>query len=455
MAIWDRLFGFLFRSQAPALSAPQGKPSPTVRVQPSAASVEAPSPAFTPAKAAERFDLAHLRQRDGARLTPADIDAAARGLGVAPAVFRALIAVESAGNGFSADGRALIVFEPVIFSKLTSGRYDSSHPHVSQAVAQRGGVKGTQAERWSQLTEAYALDADAALKATAWGLFQVWGQYYIDAGYSTLEAFALDVSTSEALQLQAFVKVLQNRRLVDELQKRDWDSFAQLYESAAGARAFANALRKAYARLAPKADAFLEGLRAQDPTRLAPQHFAAAARRLGCEPAAVQAVVEVESGDSGFAPDGRPVILFEPHIFSRLTQRRFDATHPAVSYGAWGAKPYPQSQADRWAQLAEAYALDPEAAVAAASWGLFQILGLNHLRCGYDSAKQMVADIARSEERQLAAFEAFVRNSELVDELQRGDWEGFARIYNGPGQVERYGRILREAYEALKAKPLA
>jgi hypothetical protein len=82
---------------------------------------------------------------------------------------------------------------------------------------------------------------------------------------------------------------------------------------------------------------------------------------------------------------------------------------------------------------------------------LFQILGTNHARCGFASATAFVADMAKSHVRQLAAFEAFVRSSGIADELQRKDWEGFARVYNGPGQVERYGRLLREAYDRIKA----
>jgi hypothetical protein len=39
-----------------------------------------------------------------------------------------------------------------------------------------------------------------------------------------------------------------------------------------------------------------------------------------------------------------------------------------------------------------------------------------------------------------------------VDELQALDWEGFARIYNGSGQVEKYGRLLREAYETFRVQ---
>jgi hypothetical protein len=59
--------------------------------------------------------------------------------------------------------------------------------------------------------------------------------------------------------------------------------------------------------------------------------------------------------------------------------------------------------------------------------------------------------MAQSEARMLAAFEQFVRTNNILDELQRKDWEGFARVYNGPGQVDVYGKLLRDAYNAALA----
>ena len=39
----------------------------------------------------------------------------------------------------------------------------------------------------------------------------------------------------------------------------------------------------------------------------------------------------VETSGQGFLPNRRPQILFERHIFSTLTKRRFDASHPNIS----------------------------------------------------------------------------------------------------------------------------
>jgi N-acetylmuramidase len=399
------------------------------------------------------FTLDSLRADDASRLTAAQINAAATSLGVEANALRTVVRVESAGAGFDG-GKPLILFEPYWFSQATGGRFDASHPNVSQPTIRRTDLGGTQAARWAKLTEAYALDPAAALGATSWGAFQTPGRYFAQAGYPSVYSFALDVSHSEANQLAAFVAYLSRAGLADELQRRDWSGFARGYEGEQGAAGYATALANAYAAVVrenPGDATFLDGLVAETRAPLSRADYVAAAGRLACEAEAVQAVVEVESGASGFAADGRPIILFEPHIFSRLTSRRFDASNPNVSYPTWDRTKYPGTQAGRWAQLREAYALDPEAAVASASWGRFQIMGMNYQKCGFTKATDFVADMAKSEVNQLKAFEGFVNSSGIADELQRLDWEGFARVYNGSGQVERYGRLMREAYNRLKA----
>lgn len=381
----------------------------------------------------------------------ADISATAQRLGVDANVLRAVIKVESAGPGFSADGRPLISFEPFWFSQATGAQYDASHASVSSSSS-RAYLGGNQASRWSKLSEAYALDPAAALGAASWGAFQLPGRYYADAGYANVFAFVADMAQSEARQLAAFEAYIARRGLASALQGHDWDAFARAYEGEAGAGQYSSALSRAYASVVPSADAYIDGLVAGTRDPIAAADYAAVAADLGCEVEAVKAVVEVESGALGaFAANGKPIILFEPHIFSRRTNHQYDATHPTCSYQSWDASKYPRTQDGRWAQLREAYALNPQEAVASASYGKFQIMGFNYEVCGFADAKAFVADMCHSETQQLKAFAKFVKAKNLADELQRKDWEGFARVYNGLGQVERYGRLLQDAYNRLKA----
>ncbi|MET0181834.1 MAG: N-acetylmuramidase family protein [Caulobacterales bacterium] len=413
-----------------------------------------PSPTVPPIGPPAGFSLDGLRAQDATKLSAAQIDALAQSLGVESAALKAVITVESAGAGFASDGKPLILFEPFWFSQATGGRFDDSNTNVSQATIRRADLGGTQAARWAKIAEAFELAPEAALGATSWGAFQTPGRYFAACGYSSVYAFAQDISQSETKQLGAFERYLRSQNLVNALKTKDWAAFARGYEGEAGAGQYATALQNAYATIVRTQGGggtnFIDSLIAETRAPLSRDDFVAAAQRLACEVEAIQAVVQVEAGASGFAADGKPIILYEPHIFSRLTSRRFDASNPNVSYPSWDATRYPGSQAGRYAQMREAYGLDPEAAVASASWGLFQILGTNHARCGFPTASSFVADMSKNHVRQLAAFEAFVRSGNLVDELQRKDWEGFARGYNGPGQVERYGRLLREAYNRLK-----
>jgi hypothetical protein len=193
---------------------------------------------------------------------------------------------------------------------------------------------------------------------------------------------------------------------------------------------------------------YLDRLVATDMSPVTDADINRIAAEFSIEPAALRAIIRVESGRASFSANGRPIILFEPHIFSRMTEHRYDATNPDISYRSWGEKPYPRDQDGRWAQLRAAYTLDPEAAVGAASWGRYQILGRNFSPAGYGSATEFVAALSKSEVYQLRLMAMFLQGNGLIDEVQRLDWEGFARGYNGPGGAARYAPMLREAYVA-------
>jgi hypothetical protein len=205
----------------------------------------------------------------------------------------------------------------------------------------------------------------------------------------------------------------------------------------------------------PPGGGYLASLRRQSDAPLRRADFEEAAGRLNCEWEAAAAVAEVESGPlGGFGSDGRPVILFERHLFSRKTNSQYDASHPSISNRS--ADGYPRSQADRWAQLEQAYALDPEAALQSASYGRFQVLGQNYTNLGMANAHEYVSKLARSEKDQLDAFEGFVRANNLADELQRKDWAGFASRYNGPAYAQnQYDTKMAQAYARLKSNPIA
>ncbi|MBP2233499.1 hypothetical protein J2847_006840, partial [Azospirillum agricola] len=172
-----------------------------------------------------------------------------------------------------------------------------------------------------------------------------------------------------------------------------------------------------------------------------------AARDLGCEPAALSAVLIVETGlRSGFlaAPDGRPRILYEAHIAHRLCGRPV----PGLSVQSWDRSLYAPTGAGEWERLLRAVdVLGEDVALQAASWGIGQVLGTNHGLCGFATVQSFVRAMAAGEEEQLGAVAAFIRARRLADPLRRKDWAAFARGYNGTAYAANsYDSKLAAAY---------
>jgi hypothetical protein len=147
-------------------------------------------------------------------------------LGIDAATIRTLIEVESGpkGSGFSADRRPIICFEGIAFSQLTNHRYDAIHP------ATKALCTGKQDEEFNRLSEAYALDPNAALQATDWGALQVSGSNYKRYGYETVGEFVRALSQSAVSQQETeFVSGMRSFRVVDTLRRHDWAEFASRY----------------------------------------------------------------------------------------------------------------------------------------------------------------------------------------------------------------------------------
>jgi hypothetical protein len=178
---------------------------------------------------------------------------------------------------------------------------------------------------------------------------------------------------------------------------------------------------------------------------LSPGDFQAAASILSIDVPTLMAVAEVESAGSGFLLDGRPKILFEAHIFSRRTGGVYDKSHPNISSPRWNRELY-FGGVKEYARLEEAAKLNRTAALESASWGMFQIMGFNHARCGFKTVQTFVSAMGESAAAQLNAFCNFVKSAGLDDELRRGDLVAFAFGYNGPRQEEnRYAEKLLAA----------
>ncbi|SMD18408.1 N-acetylmuramidase domain-containing protein [Rhizobium sp. RU36D] len=183
--------------------------------------------------------------------------------------------------------------------------------------------------------------------------------------------------------------------------------------------------------------------------RLAADDYERAAKTIGCEVAAIKAVVSVEAAGAGFDAKNRLKLLPEPHYFHRLLKgaELKQAVAEGLAYKSWGEQPYDRTQDDRYIRLARMMAINPEAALDSCSWGLGQIMGANAETCGYASATDMVTSFLRGEGAQLDGIVGFIIGTGLAKPLARHDWKAFAKGYNGPGYAKNaYDTKLDRAY---------
>jgi hypothetical protein len=170
--------------------------------------------------------------------------------------------------------------------------------------------------------------------------------------------------------------------------------------------------------------------------RLTIDEISALAAEFGLETKTLRAVIQVESAGAGFAPNGDIKIQFEPHWFKRYTGHIIDNKVDI--------------QTEEWAAYKEAKAINWEAALLSTSWGLGQVMGFNFKAAGYNSVGEMVAGFKTGEKAQLRGMLNFIKNNFILDELQRKDWAGFAKVYNGAGYKQfNYDKRLQEAYDKL------
>lgn len=158
------------------------------------------------------------------------------------------------------------------------------------------------------------------------------------------------------------------------------------------------------------------------------------ADRLGVTLKQLAAVAKVESAGGGFDAQGRPKILFERHIFHRLTGGKWSvASFSNPTRGGYSE--------DSWGKLLDACAKDPDAAFSACSWGKFQILGSHWNSLGYPTPFAMAQTTVQSEAAHYEMLARFIEVSKLQKAMQSLSSDPaacapFAARYNGPAYRE-------------------
>jgi hypothetical protein len=148
-------------------------------------------------------------------------------MGAKDAELWAVLTVETSGCGFLADRRPKILFERHIFSRETGNRFDASNPDISNSTP--GGYGADGANQYNRLQQALALDRNAALRSTSWGIGQVMGFNAEIAGYKDVEALANAMTVSENEQLRAMAGEIIHNGLHKALSAHAWPTFARGY----------------------------------------------------------------------------------------------------------------------------------------------------------------------------------------------------------------------------------
>ena len=188
-------------------------------------------------------------------LSESDFQDLSREFALETAVIKAIIKIESNGSGFllqeSPPARPKILFERHWFYKLTPhpvshSRPDLSHPHWDKSQYQGGSGE------WKRLLEAMEFDEIPALKSASFGLGQVMGFNYLNAGCTSIQQFVEENFAGEYWQARHMLNFIVNAGLSDQLKRKDWKGFARRYNGSgyqqnAYDRKLADAYRRAIA----------------------------------------------------------------------------------------------------------------------------------------------------------------------------------------------------------------
>lgn len=178
---------------------------------------------------------------DGKYLSLSEIEFQARISNYPPSIVKALREVEARADGFLYDGRPVILFERhkyfMFLTKIKgqdfANKVSAGNPDICSP--DRGGYKGYELE-WTRLSRAMSFSEEAALLSSSFGLFQIMGFNYKQAGYPTVQHFYNEMCSSEKNHLKAFLNFVTNDpSLSTAVKQRNHKRIALLYNGKANA----------------------------------------------------------------------------------------------------------------------------------------------------------------------------------------------------------------------------
>lgn len=160
------------------------------------------------------------------RLTDSEIANLADKNGYQYAALKAIIDVESGGQGFSSvTGKIIIQFEPLWFKRECQDWKN----HTAGHTWQNNGVSNQQDE-WEAFNDAYGIDPVATMEATSIGMMQVMGFHWKDLGFTSVDDMWNYAKESEANQVEIAIRFIKSIPSLDKaLKNKDWQSVAFYY----------------------------------------------------------------------------------------------------------------------------------------------------------------------------------------------------------------------------------
>ena len=162
------------------------------------------------------------------RLDDIDLPAIGALIGVGEDEIHAVIDAETSGSGFDSKGRPKMLFEPHIFYRLLSGEERDTAVKLGLAY-KKWGQKRYPRDSYPRLMKAMAINDQTALMSASWGLGQIMGFNYRQAGYQTVYEMVRSFVNDEEAHLMAMIKFIEANGLDDELRAHDWCGFARGY----------------------------------------------------------------------------------------------------------------------------------------------------------------------------------------------------------------------------------
>lgn len=165
------------------------------------------------------------------KLTQKDIADAAMSLGVDVPTIKAVIKVESSGNGFDARNRPTILFEPHVFYRNLDG--DNLQKAIMLGLAYpRWGTRpyprGSDAQ-YVRLEQARQISNERAFRSVSIGLGQILGENFAMTGHRSAAEMFVSACHGEREQLMQMVNFIKTSRLGQYLRNRNWAGFAAGY----------------------------------------------------------------------------------------------------------------------------------------------------------------------------------------------------------------------------------